>query len=78
MTEWISVKDKLPNDGDVVMIQYRTPYELLITTAVYHAFRQVLFWSIISPNSMLGSGEVVHDYITHWMPLPKPPEDTHD
>lgn len=69
MTEWISVKDKLPNDGDAVMIQYRTPYELLITAAVYHAFRKVLFWSIISPNSMLGSCEVVNDYVTHWMPL---------
>ena len=33
-----------------------------------------MYWSIISPNSMLGSCEVVNDYITHWMPLPKPPE----
>jgi hypothetical protein len=64
MTEWIKVSDELPSDG-------------------FQGFtwngRQVLAYAIFSKHlnkwfyyDLNGVREV---NITHWMPLPKPPED---
>jgi hypothetical protein len=59
MNEWISVKDRLPEDGDVV-----------VTYSV--------------PNRRISHCECLKSYvtqygnyaeITHWMPLPAPPNE---
>ncbi|MBR1749926.1 MAG: DUF551 domain-containing protein [Ruminococcus sp.] len=64
MSEWISVKDRLPEDGEEVLI-YSTTNE--ISMCYYdedtHRFNVVdsdLYWNEIS--------------VTHWAPLPEPPK----
>ncbi len=62
---WISVKDKLPADmGNVLVV------------AFWHENWQVLVgwyggycWRVCTHG-----GEVVLGMVSHWMPLPKPPE----
>ena len=57
--EWISVEDRLPDDNTMVVSCYVGVYELDL----------VLFWR---DTKTLHFG---HQPATHWMPIPKPPED---
>lgn len=60
---WISVKDRLPEEGEDVVIIVRTgvPYW-------YHvAYLKHGRW-------MRDSGRCIYDAVTHWMPLPEPPD----
>lgn len=61
--EWISVKDKLPEPGKKVL-GYRPSMYYKFVQTVYYAGRA---WE----NGYDLSGNFV---ITHWMPLPEPPE----
>ena len=78
MTGWISVKDRLPEkDGDyVVYIQY--PYSNLIMiiswTNNYKGFYPDLKGKAVwyDYDSEYGDCEITN--VTHWMPLPLPPE----
>lgn len=59
--EWIPVSERLPEDGDVVIIWVTSYMEL----GWYDA--DVAAWK----------SEYVNDYegdVTHWMPLPQPPK----
>lgn len=68
MAEWISVKDRLPKRGEKVL--------------AYMDFSQLGFDNEISDNTymgkLVGTKKDVwvwqSDYVTHWMPLPEPPE----
>lgn len=60
--QWISVKDRLPDDNDRV-IAFR-PYEAEVS-----AYRYCVKWGWSLKTSMSYNG------ITHWMPLPEPPEE---
>jgi hypothetical protein len=56
MSDWISVKDRLPTDGEPVLT-YDTEDDVMRCTSFET-------W-----------GNVANfDYLTHWMPLPKPPQ----
>lgn len=59
--QWISVKDRLPDDNDRV-IAFR-PYEAEVS-----AYRYCVKWGWSLKTSMSYNG------ITHWMPLPEPPK----
>lgn len=62
MTEWISVKDRLPEDNAVVLCKCRAGiYEVLmwIGGSWYH-----------DTNHCYMKG-----FVTHWMPLPEPPKE---
>ena len=59
--QWISVKDRLPDDNDRV-IAFR-PYEAEVS-----AYRYCVKWGWSLKTSMSYNG------ITHWMPLPHPPK----
>lgn len=61
-TKWISVKDRLPEDGEIVICKD------------LHFF-DVLQWS--STNETWFGAHAIHgkDYVTHWMPLPESPEE---
>lgn len=59
--QWISVKDRPPEDNDRV-IAFR-PYEAEVS-----AYRYCVMWGWSLKTSISHSG------ITHWMPLPAPPK----
>ena len=62
MSEWISVKDRLPE----------TPVEVL----VFNLGTWVLaYWNEDVGQWILYNGDKVLRYVTHWMPLPEPPEE---
>jgi len=68
--EWISVKDRLPEEGKEVLSinvndiypEYRIDY-----TVEFDNIDQPYIWARRLLREM--------DKVTHWMPLPKPPEE---
>lgn len=76
--DWISTKDRLPKEGDGIL--------LFIDKEVYVGYRidgekhwhiPNLNWVTISTGHCFECGnadEISDDKVTHWMPLPKPPE----
>lgn len=56
MSEWISVKDRLPEDDDIVLTYHPLAKDTDIEITTLKG------WSI-NPT-----------IISHWMPLPEPPE----
>jgi len=66
MSNWISVNDKLPKDGVDVLACSR--FEDLQTIKIYCYSKELGKWhESASPGWPA-------DNITHWMPLPDPPE----
>ena len=74
-SEWISVKERLPDDekdGETVLaVVSGKPHENI-----------TLCYALMTAGYFPGEGWVVNEYpewenptITHWMPLPKPPEE---
>ena len=62
MSEWISVKDRLPEKGkDVIAYRNRTKELLFCVLCEKH-------WE--SKNAILSLGA-----ITHWIPIPEPPKE---
>lgn len=60
--EWISIKDKLPNENqDVIFYCERYPHLI----AIGNSRKEVIVYA--------GARYRVSDEVTHWMPLPKPP-----
>lgn len=61
MSEWISVKDRLPNKGEVVLCFFKYEPESP---------------NVVCENLYYGSKIFMSDSekVTHWMPLPEPPE----
>ena len=64
MQEWISVKDRLPEDDSDVIAYLRTGEEGRISAANYA--KGVWFDCIFNKR--------VTESTTHWMPLPEPPK----
>ena len=62
--EWISVKDRLPERLDVVIVQGGIAYYLPDEEA----------WMTITGERWPGRPIVWN--VTHWMPLPEPPEES--
>ena len=67
MCEWISVKDRLPVTKEVVLT-YESAFD-----SMSMAFR------LPNTEEFINVGDYYAlDAVTHWMPLPKPPEVTHN
>lgn len=65
MSNWISVEDRYPNDGDSVLT--------IDSEGVMEVYQYDIDW----PNCFVKWDGIVKIFnITHWMPLPKPPEET--
>lgn len=72
--EWISVEDRLPPNGDDVLAYVK--YDEFPITARYINKRWKLGYSAMEYiESDCGHDSVLHkEYVTHWMPLPNPPQ----
>lgn len=65
MREWISVEDRLPEDGIEVLA-----YTIAHSVRVLKRNNLMDDWDVTDrKNACIRS-----DYVTHWMPLPEPPE----
>lgn len=65
--EWISVKDRLP-EAEEKILAYEAAFDSMSI-----AFR------LPDTENYINDGDFYTlDAVTHWMPLPKPPEATHD
>lgn len=60
-SNWISVKDRLPEEGSEVLACLSNPYSVF--TADYNRG----YFDLLG---YLGNGK---EQVTHWMPLPEPP-----
>ena len=72
MNEWISVKDRLPEiDGNVLVIVNGRPHKNVTLESAYELaeFSPAFGWIM----EMWPEWETPD--VTHWMPLPEPPEE---
>jgi hypothetical protein len=68
MMEWISVEDRLPADGEVIMCwagEGKNQRKNLLQLVTYVQNK----WIYGSYSNFIGG-------VTHWMPLPEPPEES--
>ena len=73
---WISVDDRMPEIDTPVLIAYRgynPPHSIRADMVAYYAESGYWHWYDGMPISH-GEEMVIPD-VTHWMPLPEPPED---
>ena len=68
LPRWISVEERLPEDED------RELTSVLGWNGV--SVREVVFAPRERPGSQWSSAAGGHEFITHWMKLPEPPEPT--
>lgn len=67
--EWISVKDRLPEDSCDVLVAKRNGRVFKMSYhAPFDSGKRIFQW--------FGFGKWIdqHSQITHWMPLPEPPK----
>lgn len=78
MSEWISVKDRLPDNDEVVLVSTASPKgPIAVFTAYYWPYESNAHGDVKNAwqNCDLdGIYQLNAAYITHWMPLPAPPE----
>lgn len=65
--EWISVEEKLPEDGQIVLFHQKNGF---IYCAEYFAGNSIMSTGWFIDNDCWEAEEV-----THWMPLPKSPKE---
>jgi len=63
MSEWVNVKDRLPEDGSYILMSDGVQIALGWMNHERKEFIQVNTWSDLTSS------------ITHWMPLPKAPHE---
>lgn len=64
---WISVEDKTPNTGQLVLVSYTTPNDYSGYAIAGHCGNGVFDFGPID-------SDLKSDVVTHWQPLPEPPE----
>ena len=63
-TRWISVKNRLPEDGEIVLCNTKHR-ETMVLQKDSHKY-----YTWVSDQA-----SYIVSYVTHWMPLPKPPKE---
>lgn len=78
MAEWISVKDRLPEkDGEyLVFTEQRDCFNALFESEIGDGGEFGVWLNSYHPDTLgfLDSEWQEYEGITHWMPLPEPPE----
>ena len=69
MTSWISVEDRLPEDEQEVLY-YRCAY------FAYGFYKASGSWIDLTMRDRDGEPHEYYSGVTHWLPLPAPPEAT--
>jgi len=69
MSEWISVKDRLPKKGECVLCFYDSQLHKHIDP--FGRSNRIVTRELIAENGM----EWANEGVTHWMPLPEPPQE---
>ena len=72
MSNWISVSDRLPNEWESVLVfpSWQSGHEYSTAYCFNHSSGD-LHWSVAGTTSCR-----IGKTITHWMPLPEPPEES--
>lgn len=88
--EWISVSDRLPEPGKIVLVHQVYSWQQFEDGAAMTVGRlrptengRVSYWEFqyyrpdFRDGTVLDNGIICpgSEYITHWMPLPEPPEE---
>ena len=72
-SEWISVEDRLPEEGEWVLLHYG---DWVYYGMLWWKDRgSPLVWKVIYAE---GGLDTAKGKVTHWMPLPAPPEASDD
>ena len=78
--EWISVKDRLPEDSGYYLVVYRDKYNGSISIAfdMYVKCNAGEWWesefACDITKQFLWAAKLQEQEVTHWMPLPQPPK----
>lgn len=76
MSEWISVKDRLPEENQIVLTSCEQGKMFLLRKVSEEFLGGTLFWKYCCGyDKDLVDGESYCYEITHWMPLPAPPKE---
>ena len=69
MSEWISVKDRLPDDDELVLVYTKDGVTSVCSLVIANAFANLKNLKVWEDNN----GYYVSD-VTHWQKLPNPPK----
>ena len=73
MSDWISVKDRLPEGANGNVISETVIAYTVEDDAVVGWNHNNIWYLILPENDYVTEHE--NDYVTHWMPLPEPPKE---
>ena len=69
--KWISVEDRLPGDGKRVLAYCNKTGKYFVGHVSNHYLSDEVYWW---HEGARGAMYTVTSKVTHWMPLPEPPE----
>lgn len=79
MSDWISVKDRLPEDKARVLIyahERNNPETWIIDSGTYVPYGRFTFMFFLDHDREYRFKEISSHYtVTHWQPLPEPPRE---
>ena len=72
--EWISVKDRLPDRGQYVLVCCT----MKVTSKIDYVNAVTMAFVCEEGFVDVELDEVITEGVTHWMPLPEPPKEEHN